>query len=633
MRKIIFLILLSFCTITLFAQEKKVALIIGNGNYSDFFKPLRTPVNDAKAMDWSLKELGFKTILGTDRNRTQMSDLLKQFQQEAKGADIALFFYSGHGGYTEKQKYFLVPSGDYKNSSTLAGDCYDFEAVEKTMEATGARLKLFYIDACRSSLDGVKGWVVFDPTKLVNKKDDAKGTAWYFGTTEATAAFEGDGKFSIFTQALLNHLDDAGYFDNVWDKISREVVSQIKNQTPTKTVSRDFRDFKLNPMGYRLGDRVREGFELINISVYPSHAKIKIGDKTYSNNSNIYFPFGVKYDIEIIAEGYEPYKNTITAFPNPNSQKKYQYNLTKLEPATIYVSSNVSNGMVYVDGKYIGHTNSRLETLSGTHQVKVVKSGYYDKTVTKSLSSGRNSETINLERDYPPFFEAVDTYDDSGILTYHYSPKNQIGLSYLHRLSSTDGKLSVGAMLASSVGLFSQIGAQTDQATNLYLDLDLGGNQDNTEIETHKEYINLTDLEYSDYVDPYHEAKHYDINALMLGKVGYSPCNGVTLDLGIGAAYHQDKYWMKEPYVIKKTYITNKLTGETSEPTYEYVHSGKSTMYKDKSKWSLALRLGSIFFIPVNDNTSIVLGGGYTYLPMNHSCSSWDACLGISWEF
>ena len=76
-----------------------------------------------------------------------------------------------------------------------------------------------------------------------------------------------------------------------------------------------------------------------------------------------------------------------------------------------------------------------------------------------------------------------------------------------------------------------------------------------------------------------------------------------------------------------------KLTGETSEPSYEYVHSGQSTMYKDKSKWSLALRLGSIFFIPINDNTSIVLGGGYTYLPMNNKCSSWDACLGISWEF
>ena len=633
MRKLIIFNLLFFCAITIFAQEKKVALIIGNGNYSEFFKELRTPVNDAKAMDWSLKELGFTTILGTDRNRTQMSDLIEQFKKEAKGADIALFFYSGHGGYTDKQKYFLVPSGVYKNSSTLAGDCYDFEAVEKTMVATGARLKLFYIDACRSSLDGSKGWVSFDPGKIVNKKDEAKGTALYFGTTETTPAFEGGGNFSIFTQALLNHIDDSGYFGSVWDNISREVVSQNANQTPTKITSRDFRDFKLNPMGYRLGKRVRDGFETINISAYPTHAKIKIGKETYSNNTNIDFPFGYKYDIEITADGYEPCKKTISVYPTPNSQKKYEYHLSKLEPATLYVSSNKSNAMVYIDGKYAGYTNRTLNVLSGTHQIKVVKRGYYDKTITKNLSNGRNSETINLERDYPCFFETVDAYDDSGILTYHYSPKNQIGLSYLHRLSSTDGKLSVGAMLASSVGLFSQLGAQTDQAPNLYLDLDLGGNQDNTEIETHKEYINLTDLEYSDYVDPYHEAKHYDINALMLGKVGYSPCNGVTLDLGIGAAYHQDKYWMKEPYAIKKTYTTNKLTGETSEPSYEYVHSGQSTMYKDKSKWSLALRLGSIFFIPINDNTSIVLGGGYTYLPMNNKCSSWDACLGISWEF
>ena len=75
MKRFIILIFI-FLSAVSYSQEKKVALIIGNGKYSEFFKPLTTPVNDAKAMDWTLQELGFETIMKTDLNRETCLDTI-----------------------------------------------------------------------------------------------------------------------------------------------------------------------------------------------------------------------------------------------------------------------------------------------------------------------------------------------------------------------------------------------------------------------------------------------------------------------------------------------------------------------------------------------------------------------------
>ena len=93
---------------------------------------------------------------------------------------------------------------------------------------------------------------------------------------------------------------------------------------------------------------------------------------------------------------------------------------------------------------------------------------------------------------------------------------------------------------------------------------------------------------------------------------------------------------MSDTYDIKKTVITNKLTGGViGEPQYEYNSRGEDKWYKGHTKWSPALRLGARFFIPLDDfdDYSITLGSGYTYLPANHQFSSWDASVGFCWYF
>src|SRR3954467_14130279 len=71
-----------FCAISTCAvgAEQRIALIIGNSNYS--IAPLRNPVNDATAMASKLQLLGFEVILKTNVTQKEMNRAVVQFGQK-----------------------------------------------------------------------------------------------------------------------------------------------------------------------------------------------------------------------------------------------------------------------------------------------------------------------------------------------------------------------------------------------------------------------------------------------------------------------------------------------------------------------------------------------------------------------
>ena len=87
--------------------ETRVALVIGNSAYVNA-APLTNPVNDAKDVAGTLESLGFKVILGTDLEKRAMELKIRDFVRALPGADVALFYYAGHGLQYSGQN-FLVP--------------------------------------------------------------------------------------------------------------------------------------------------------------------------------------------------------------------------------------------------------------------------------------------------------------------------------------------------------------------------------------------------------------------------------------------------------------------------------------------------------------------------------------------
>src|SRR5260370_11261289 len=88
--------------------EKRVAFVVGNGAYKNVAQ-LPNPPIDAKAIAGVLRNVGFEVVEGTNLTRDKMTEKLLDFGKKAQGADVAVFFYAGHGIAISGPNY-LLPS-------------------------------------------------------------------------------------------------------------------------------------------------------------------------------------------------------------------------------------------------------------------------------------------------------------------------------------------------------------------------------------------------------------------------------------------------------------------------------------------------------------------------------------------
>jgi uncharacterized caspase-like protein len=82
--------------------------VIGNSAYQST-TPLANPSNDARDMATALRAAGFSVIEALDADKHKLDSALRVFADQLSRADVALFFYAGHGLQVGLQNY-LVPN-------------------------------------------------------------------------------------------------------------------------------------------------------------------------------------------------------------------------------------------------------------------------------------------------------------------------------------------------------------------------------------------------------------------------------------------------------------------------------------------------------------------------------------------
>ena len=103
------------------AEELRgVALVIGQADYESL-NDLGNPLNDARAMDDLLSDLGFDVTRVLDRGGERLKREIEDFVADAKGADVALVYYAGHAVEAAGQNY-LVPIDADLATPTSAGE-------------------------------------------------------------------------------------------------------------------------------------------------------------------------------------------------------------------------------------------------------------------------------------------------------------------------------------------------------------------------------------------------------------------------------------------------------------------------------------------------------------------------------
>src|SRR6266704_406874 len=130
--------------------DRRVAFVVGNGTYKNV-SPLPNPPIDAKSMAAVLRNVGFEVVEGTNLTRDKMTERLLDFGKKAQGADVAVFFYAGHGIAINGTNYLLPVDADIKSEMDVKlGAAINIDlTLDQTM--SDAKVKLVFLDACRDN--------------------------------------------------------------------------------------------------------------------------------------------------------------------------------------------------------------------------------------------------------------------------------------------------------------------------------------------------------------------------------------------------------------------------------------------------------------------------------------------------
>ena len=200
----------SLILVTQVNAASRVALVIGNSAYTEV-TALRNPLNDANALAQSLEDLDFKVVLGIDLDHRSFTKIIRKFEKVSTGADVALFFYAGHGLQVDGSNFLLPVDAAIESETDLAFEAIDLNIVLKMMERE-KRINLVFLDACRDnpmsrSLSRSMGTRSSSIGRGLAQVKSRSGTLIGFATEPGNVALDGEGTVnSPFTTALLKHI-------------------------------------------------------------------------------------------------------------------------------------------------------------------------------------------------------------------------------------------------------------------------------------------------------------------------------------------------------------------------------------------------------------------------------------------
>ena len=213
--------------------DKRVAFVVGNGAYKNVAQ-LPNPPIDAKAMAGVLRNVGFDVVEGTNLTRDKMTERLLEFGKKAQGADVAEFFYAGHGIAINGTNYLLPVDADIKSEMDVKlGSAINIDlTLDQTM--SDAKVKLVFLDACRDNPFAAK-IKSNSSTRSVSVQQglaemkSGEGTLIAFATGPGQTALDGqEGTNSPFTRALVAHITTPGI---EIQQAMTEVRAQVNEET------------------------------------------------------------------------------------------------------------------------------------------------------------------------------------------------------------------------------------------------------------------------------------------------------------------------------------------------------------------------------------------------------------------
>jgi uncharacterized caspase-like protein len=198
--------------------------------------------------------MGFEVALRLDLGKSDFEHALSDFARAAATADIALFYFAGHGVQYHSQNYFLPIDNLHRDNADI-----EFESIEMGLAVKAAnkapKIKIIIVDACRNSVDMPKA-----KARSVTGMGDANGLAAINGTDGMIVFYSAEhgkvaldtsdsGAHSPFAESLIKRIVEPGKdIKTVFTEVTGDVAKATGGQQHPEIVTAELTsEVDLNP--------------------------------------------------------------------------------------------------------------------------------------------------------------------------------------------------------------------------------------------------------------------------------------------------------------------------------------------------------------------------------------------------
>jgi hypothetical protein len=189
--------------------DKRVALVIGNGDYQKTIK-LPNAAHDAATIGALFRVMAFDVVDARfDLDIADLRRVLREFSDHVRDADIAVLYYAGHGLELNGVNYLIPVDAALERDVDVEDEAISLDRVLRTIEAA-KRLRFVILDACRDN-PLTRSMKRSAATRSIGrglaKIDDlASDTLVAYAARAGSFAEDGAGDNSPYTAALVKYL-------------------------------------------------------------------------------------------------------------------------------------------------------------------------------------------------------------------------------------------------------------------------------------------------------------------------------------------------------------------------------------------------------------------------------------------
>src|SRR6267154_1955450 len=190
------------------AAETRVALVIGNANYSSGALP--TPANDAGLIAQTLQAAGLDVVGVRDLDQDSLRRTFRDFiaKVSAAGPDTVSFIYlSGYGLQLEGENYFVPTDANIARDVNVSSEALRLSDYTKPLAALGIKVSIVVLDGARAVPFAKSGPPLASGLALV---EPDPGTLIAFNAAPGTVAQNEAAPYSSYAQALAEMMREGG---------------------------------------------------------------------------------------------------------------------------------------------------------------------------------------------------------------------------------------------------------------------------------------------------------------------------------------------------------------------------------------------------------------------------------------